>query len=120
MAMRIPSLPRLALVAVFGCALLWAAAACMTAQAPLARPGLPTPSAPGGAGKTYRVGPGQQFVRIGEQRFDFAAGDALVTGVASLYSSDEFITLARDAGLVLEKVWNDERLHLGLHWMKAA
>lgn len=61
-----------------------------------------------------------QFVRIGEQRFDFAAGDALVTGIASLYTSDEFITLARDAGLVLEKVWNDERQHLGLHWMKAA
>ena len=61
-----------------------------------------------------------QFVRIGEQRFDFAAGDALVTGIASLYTSDEFITLARDAGLVLEKVWNDEGQHLGLHWMMAA
>jgi dimethylhistidine N-methyltransferase len=61
-----------------------------------------------------------QFVRIGEQRFDFDAGDALVTGIASLYTSDEFITLARDAGLVLEKVWNDEGQHLGLHWMKAA
>ncbi len=61
-----------------------------------------------------------QFVRIGDARFDFAVGDPLVTGMASLYTSDEFITLARDAGLVLEKVWNDERMHLGLYWMKAA
>ena len=61
-----------------------------------------------------------QFVRIGDARFDFAVGEPLVTGMASLYTSDEFITLARDAGLVLEKVWNDERLHLGLYWMKAA
>ena len=61
-----------------------------------------------------------QFVRVGEERFDFAPGDAIVTGIASLYTSDEFITLARDAGLVLQKVWNDERQHMGLHWMTAA
>lgn len=61
-----------------------------------------------------------QFVRIGDARFDFAAGDPLVTGIASLYGPDEFITLARDAGLVPEKVWNDEAQHLGLHWMTAA
>jgi len=58
-----------------------------------------------------------QFVNIGGRRFDFAAGEPLVTGTASLYTAAEFAVLARDAGLKIDKLWVDERQRLGLHWM---
>lgn len=65
--MRIQSIARRAVIAVLGCVLLVTTAARTTAQAPLAAPGRQsTAGSPGGSGKTYRVGPGQQFTHIGD------------------------------------------------------
>ena len=60
-----------------------------------------------------------QFVRVGDERFDFAAGERLVTGIASLYTTDGFLALARDAGLTSQMSWMDDGHHLCLHWMVA-
>jgi dimethylhistidine N-methyltransferase len=61
-----------------------------------------------------------QFVRLGEQRFDFAVGEPLLTGIASLYTAAEFAGLASDAGLKVDKLWVDDRQRMGLHWLSAA
>ena len=48
-----------------------------------------------------------QFVTIEGRRFDFAAGEVMLTGIASQYSAADFESLAVEAGFKVEKMWTD-------------
>ena len=48
-----------------------------------------------------------QFVTIEVRRFDFAAGEVMLTGITSQYGAGEFQSLAVEAGFKVEKMWTD-------------
>jgi uncharacterized SAM-dependent methyltransferase len=48
-----------------------------------------------------------QTVRIAGRRFDFAAGEALVTEYSHKYSMDAFRRLAEGNGFKVAEVWTD-------------
>jgi dimethylhistidine N-methyltransferase len=48
-----------------------------------------------------------QCVTIGEQAFEFAAGEAIITEYSHKYTIDGFATMAAEAGLTLRRTWTD-------------
>lgn len=48
-----------------------------------------------------------QFATIAGRRFDFAAGEVMLTGISSQYSAGEFESLAVEAGFKVRKMWTD-------------
>lgn len=61
----------------------------------------------------------QQTVRLGEERFGFAAGESLHTENSHKYRLDDFRTLAREAGFEPRRIWCDPRGWFSVHWLAA-
>lgn len=60
-----------------------------------------------------------QQVRIGDEMFAFAAGEALHTEDSYKYTLDGFRMLAIQAGFVPAATWLDHRRWFSLHWLEA-
>jgi dimethylhistidine N-methyltransferase len=60
-----------------------------------------------------------QFAHVGGTRFDFDAGEAVLTGISCKYTDEEFMSLASEAGFTSRKVWTDEPRQFSLHVMAA-
>jgi dimethylhistidine N-methyltransferase len=56
----------------------------------------------------------RQVVRIGEQAFDFEAGEWIVTEYSYKHSRNGFIGLARSAGFEFQRLWTDRQELFGL------
>jgi uncharacterized SAM-dependent methyltransferase len=50
-----------------------------------------------------------QCVTIGSQRFEFGAGEAIITEYSHKYTIEGFAAMAAGAGLTLRRTWTDER-----------
>jgi len=61
-----------------------------------------------------------QFASIEGRRFDFAAGEVMLTGISSQYSPVEFESLAVEAGFRVEKMWTDAAKWTALCLLSAA
>ncbi len=61
-----------------------------------------------------------QFAHIAGQRYDFDAGEAVLTGIACKYTDEEFLALASEAGFVSQKVWTDEARQFSVHGLTAS
>lgn len=60
-----------------------------------------------------------QLVHVGGKRFDFAQGEATLTGTCCKYSTDEFRALAQRAGFAPAQTWNDAAELFSVHGMVA-
>ncbi len=56
----------------------------------------------------------EQFVHVNGQRFDFTAGEVMLSGLATQYGLPDFETLAVEAGFKLQKLWVDEKKWVGV------
>ncbi len=61
----------------------------------------------------------EQQVRLGNDCFEFAAGETLHTENSYKYSVQSFQALARQAGFEPRQVWCDERAWFSVHWLVA-
>ena len=61
-----------------------------------------------------------QFAHVAGQRYDFDAGEAVLTGIMCKYTDEEFLSLAGEAGFVSEKIWTDATRQFSVHGMVAA
>ena len=59
----------------------------------------------------------RQTVRIGEERFDFAEGDSILTEESHKFTVDSFRALAAAAGFSPGPVWIDEQRLFSVHWL---
>lgn len=57
--------------------------------------------------ETRLVSLAPQTVRVGQQSFDFAQGDAMLVEMSHKYTDDDFAELVDSAGLFVKKAWND-------------
>lgn len=55
-----------------------------------------------------------QQVRIGHQQFRFANDEVVTTEYSYKYSRDEFVAIARSAGLRFEQIWTDDAQLFGV------
>jgi L-histidine N-alpha-methyltransferase len=56
----------------------------------------------------------EQFVHVNGQRFDFTAGEVMLSGLATQYGAQDFEALAVEAGFKLQKLWVDEQKWVGV------
>ena len=61
-----------------------------------------------------------QSIRIGDRRFEFAAGETIHTENSYKYSVAEFTDLARTAGFDRAALWTDDRDLFSIHFLRAA
>jgi dimethylhistidine N-methyltransferase len=61
----------------------------------------------------------RQTVQIGEERFDFAEGDSILTEESHKFTVDSFRALAEAAGFSPGQVWVDEQRLFSVHWLVA-
>ena len=61
----------------------------------------------------------RQAVRIGEERFEFAEGDCILTEESHKFTVDSFRALAQAAGFSPGPVWIDEQRLFSVHWLVA-
>ena len=61
-----------------------------------------------------------QTVRLSEQSWSFAEGEALITEHSVKYSSEAAAELASRAGWRIRQRWHDPDDTLSLHWLEPA
>lgn len=61
-----------------------------------------------------------QFAHVGGTRFEFDAGEAVLTGISCKYTDEEFMSLASEAGFTSQQVWTDDARLFSVHVMAAA
>lgn len=66
----------------------------------------------------YLVSRRAQKLRIGEQCFEFAEGEAIHTENSYKYSVDEFVGLAAQAGFTTQRLWLDEDQWFSVHLLR--
>jgi len=66
----------------------------------------------------HLVSPEAQRVRIGDRRFDFAAGESLRTEISCKYSLESFAALARSAGFTPCALWTDPQQLFSVHYLR--
>lgn len=67
----------------------------------------------------YLVSRRAQAIRLGGERFEFAAGERLHTESSYKYTIEEFQALARRAGYEPEVVWTDAERLFSVHFLRA-
>jgi dimethylhistidine N-methyltransferase len=60
-----------------------------------------------------------QMVQVEGRRYRFEAGEAILSGIQSKYSDEEFVSYAGEAGFVSQKMWTDEARQVSLHALMA-
>ena len=70
--------------------------------------------------ETHIVSNRAQCVRIGDEHFDFAAGEATLVEYSCKYSLDEFARIAARAGLRAECVWTDAQTRFCVQCLRAS
>ncbi|HEY6071324.1 MAG TPA: L-histidine N(alpha)-methyltransferase, partial [Chthoniobacterales bacterium] len=68
----------------------------------------------------YLIGEIQQTVKIGASRFEFRAGEKILTEYSYKHTIGGFITLARQAGFHFEQVWTDDQRWFGVFYFTVA
>src|SRR5690606_32876525 len=58
-----------------------------------------------------------QVVRMGEKRFEFSAGERILTEYSYKYSIDGFAALAEQAGWCRRESWTDEREYFAVIYL---
>lgn len=61
-----------------------------------------------------------QHVHLAGRRFDFAAGDSLLTEYSYKYTVDGFRALAAASGFIPQAVWCDPQCLFSVHWLKSS
>jgi uncharacterized SAM-dependent methyltransferase len=68
----------------------------------------------------YLVSRGAHVVTIGNEKIEFAAGEAICTEYSHKYTVDEFASIAAASGLTLHREWTDPNRHFAvLHFAVA-
>jgi len=67
----------------------------------------------------YLVSLKRQCVTIGDERFDFAAGEAIHTEDSHKYTIESFREMAVKAGFKPRAVWTDEERLFAIHWLES-
>lgn len=62
----------------------------------------------------------EQSVHVGNERFDFEPGEAIVTEHSHKFAVDQFAELADQAGFALRKVWTDADTLFSVQYLEAA
>jgi len=68
----------------------------------------------------YLISETDQAARIGDQTFQFRAGEKIFTEYSYKHTIGGFITLARQAGFHFEKVWTDDARWFGVFYFTVA
>ena len=67
----------------------------------------------------YLVSLKRQSVRLGDDTFEFAAGEAVHTEDSHKYSIESFREIAVHAGFLPRAVWTDENRLFSIHWLES-
>ncbi len=59
-----------------------------------------------------------QTVKIGERKFDFAAGEIIVTEHSHKYTPEIFAQMAENAGWTVRETWTDEQKYFGVFYLE--